>query len=143
MKYTQNKFYHFVLMFSLMVCAQLSFAKPIYRCVIGVETIYQHSPCAEIKTQKVACANYWGGLDFEDTEEANCLLSKINMERVVLVIAKTRRVIVNHFQAATQVDHRTSGRAKTQRVSSYTRKDGTRVKSHMRSRKDKHPRVLF
>jgi len=133
-KYTQNKFYHFVLMFSLMVCAQLSFAKPIYRCVIGVETIYQHSPCAEIKTQKVACANYWGGLDFEDTEEANCLKNK-HGESGFSYSENSSGYSETLASGSTAVNSTTTQIQLTQRVSSYTRKDGTRVKSHMRSRK--------
>ena len=134
MKYTQSKFYHFVLMFSLMVCAQLSFAKPIYRCVIGAETIYQHSPCAKIKTQKVACANYWGGLDFEDTEEANCLKNK-HGESGFSYSENSSGYSESLSSIYSSGSSYSSGRAKTQRVSGYTRKDGTRVKSHMRSRK--------
>jgi hypothetical protein len=134
MRNIKNKFYHFVLMFSLMVCTQLSFAKPIYRCVIGAETIYQHSPCAEIKTQKVACANYWGGLDFEDTEEANCLKSK-HGESGFSYSENSSGYGESLSSIHSSRSSYSSGRAKTQRVSGYTRKDGTRVKSHMRSRK--------
>ena len=118
-----------VIFLGIIVCSQQVFSKSIYKCTQGNTVVYKHSPCLSTQQQKVACLEYGGGLDFEPTSEARCLKNKDN-ER-----SRDGSSIKSYSSSVNARFIYLSPKARSQRVSGYTRRDGTYVKPYNRSRR--------
>lgn len=118
-----------VIFLGLILSTQQVFSKSIYKCFSDGAVKYQDSPCMDFKKQEVACVNYGGGLDFEPTSEARCLKNK-ESER-----SRDGSSTKSYSSSANNAFTYLSPKIKSQRVSGYTRRDGTYVKPYNRSRR--------
>jgi hypothetical protein len=119
-----------------LVFAQSLFAKEVYRCEVNGSTTYQATPCKNKATQKVACLNYAMSSDFKDSLGDNqCFDNGANDGGYGGYSSGYSGSSSSSYSSGSSRSSYSSGRAKNQRVSGYTRKDGTYVKSYMRSRK--------
>ena len=131
----QSRFKFFMIIFGLVFCTQASFAKQVYKCTINGVTTFQGTPCKDKKTQKVACVNYAVGVDFKDETTDECHDSGLNNGSGAYGGYNTYSSSSSNYSSSSSGSSYSTGRAKNQHVSGYTRKDGTHVSSYKRSSK--------
>lgn len=120
-----------------LVFAQSLLAKEVYRCEVNGSTTYQATQCKNKATQKVACLNYAMSSDFKDSLGDNqCSDNGANDDGYGgYSSGYSGSSSSSSYSSGSSGSSYSSGRAKNQRVSGYTRKDGTHVQSYIRSRK--------
>lgn len=117
----------------LLLFARPAFAKDVYRCEINGTTTYQAKPCRINTIQKLACVNYATASNFKKSLEGKeCLDNGVNSNGYGGYSSGYSSTSSGSYYGGSSYS---SGGTKSQRVSGYTRKDGTHVKSYTRSRK--------
>lgn len=112
---------------------QISYAKTVYRCENKGAVLYQSKPCKNNTQQKVACVNYASESNFKKSLEGReCLDNGANSGDYKGYSSGYSGSSLGSYHSGSSYS---SSRIKNQRVSGYTRKDGTYVKPYNRSRK--------
>lgn len=122
-----------LLLLLMLFSTGLVYAKEVYRCEVDGAMTYQAKPCKNKAKQKVACVNYASASDFKKSlDSKECLDNGANSGGYGGYSSGYYGSPSSNYSNSSPYS---SGRTKKQHVSGYTRKDGTYVRPHTRSRK--------